>query len=228
MFFAGKLWYSQEPSHPASATGWDGLCRVAPMWFIWVSWYQVQDLRFENVIYCSQPVGSVTIHNLRIIPWHLLLHSTGFLKEEHWPTSWNAGHTMMQEHDQKRTARGKSGHCSCTCIVLWGRKPKSQVESGVCSFKIKFSFIKSWSYHLLRSFGPCAKRNTTHNFWLPLKQKIQYSSLQHLYNQSTMIRQSAFFFVLLAASSAAIELTPNNFYNETDGKTVFIKFFAPW
>jgi hypothetical protein len=43
-----------------------------------------------------------------------------------------------------------------------------------------------------------------------------------------MIRQSAFFFVLLAASSAAIELTPNNFYNETDGKTVFIKFFAPW
>jgi hypothetical protein len=72
MFFAGKLWYSQEPSHPASATGWDGLCRVAPMWFIWVSWYQVQDLRFKNVIYCSQPVGSVTIHNLSIIPWHLV------------------------------------------------------------------------------------------------------------------------------------------------------------
>ena len=43
-----------------------------------------------------------------------------------------------------------------------------------------------------------------------------------------MIRQSAFFFVLLTAPSAAIELTPDNFYNETDGKTVFIKFFAPW
>ena len=43
-----------------------------------------------------------------------------------------------------------------------------------------------------------------------------------------MIRHSAFFSVLLAASSAAIKLTPNNFYNETDGKTVFIKFFAPW
>jgi hypothetical protein len=43
-----------------------------------------------------------------------------------------------------------------------------------------------------------------------------------------MIRQSAFFLALAAASSAATELTPNNFYNETDGKAVFIKFFAPW
>jgi hypothetical protein len=52
--------------------------------------------------------------------------------------------------------------------------------------------------------------------------------LCNIYNLSTMIRQSAFFFVLLAASSAAIKLTPDNFYNETDGKTVFIKFFVPW
>ena len=43
-----------------------------------------------------------------------------------------------------------------------------------------------------------------------------------------MIRQSAFFLVLSVASSTAIELSPDNFYNKTDGKTVFIKFFAPW
>mmetsp|Transcript_16286 Transcript_16286/g.34472 ORF Transcript_16286/g.34472 Transcript_16286/m.34472 type:complete len:129 (-) Transcript_16286:269-655(-) len=37
---------------------------------------------------------------------------------------------------------------------------------------------------------------------------------------------------LLALSSAlsttAIELTPDNFDSVTDGKTVFLKFFAPW
>jgi len=43
-----------------------------------------------------------------------------------------------------------------------------------------------------------------------------------------MIRQAALFLALAAASSAAIELTPDNFHKETDGKTVFIKFFAPW
>jgi len=43
-----------------------------------------------------------------------------------------------------------------------------------------------------------------------------------------MIRQAAFFLAFAAASSAAIELTPDNFQKETDGKTVFIKFFAPW
>jgi len=43
-----------------------------------------------------------------------------------------------------------------------------------------------------------------------------------------MIRQATFFLALAAASSAAIELTPDNFYEATDGKTVFIKFFAPW
>lgn len=42
-----------------------------------------------------------------------------------------------------------------------------------------------------------------------------------------MIRQFAFF-LALAASSSAKELTPENFFAETDGKTVFLKFFAPW
>lgn len=43
-----------------------------------------------------------------------------------------------------------------------------------------------------------------------------------------MIRQLAFFLALAAASSSAMELTPENFAAETDGKTVFLKFFAPW
>lgn len=42
-----------------------------------------------------------------------------------------------------------------------------------------------------------------------------------------MIKQIAFC-IALAASSSAIELTPDNYFEETDGKTVFLKFFAPW
>ncbi len=45
-----------------------------------------------------------------------------------------------------------------------------------------------------------------------------------------MIKQASFFLALVAASSSAapIELTTDNFHEVTDGKTVFIKFFAPW
>jgi hypothetical protein len=32
----------------------------------------------------------------------------------------------------------------------------------------------------------------------------------------------------LAASASALELTPDNWDAETAGKTVFIKFLAPW
>ena len=32
----------------------------------------------------------------------------------------------------------------------------------------------------------------------------------------------------LAATASAIELTPDNWDTETSGKTVFIKFLAPW
>jgi len=32
----------------------------------------------------------------------------------------------------------------------------------------------------------------------------------------------------LAATSRALELTPDNWDAETTGKTVFIKFLAPW
>lgn len=42
-----------------------------------------------------------------------------------------------------------------------------------------------------------------------------------------MIRQSAFF-LALAASASAVELTSENWDSLTDGKTVFLKFFAPW
>jgi hypothetical protein len=33
---------------------------------------------------------------------------------------------------------------------------------------------------------------------------------------------------LLASSASAVELTPDNFDELTAGKTVFIKFLAPW
>ena len=42
-----------------------------------------------------------------------------------------------------------------------------------------------------------------------------------------MIKQLAFF-LALAGSASAMELTPDNYAAETDGKTVFLKFFAPW
>lgn len=42
-----------------------------------------------------------------------------------------------------------------------------------------------------------------------------------------MIKQLAFF-LALAGSASAIELTPDNYSAETDGKSVFLKFFAPW
>lgn len=33
---------------------------------------------------------------------------------------------------------------------------------------------------------------------------------------------------MFAASTSAIELTPDNYDAETAGKTIFVKFFAPW
>ncbi|EED89001.1 predicted protein [Thalassiosira pseudonana CCMP1335] len=38
----------------------------------------------------------------------------------------------------------------------------------------------------------------------------------------------AAFLLAVASSTSALELTPDNFAAETDGKTVFLKFFAPW
>jgi hypothetical protein len=34
--------------------------------------------------------------------------------------------------------------------------------------------------------------------------------------------------LLLAAAVSAVELTPANWAEKTDGKAVFIKFLAPW
>jgi hypothetical protein len=36
------------------------------------------------------------------------------------------------------------------------------------------------------------------------------------------------YFLAVAMSASALELTPDNWDAETTGKTVFIKFFAPW
>lgn len=44
---------------------------------------------------------------------------------------------------------------------------------------------------------------------------------------STMMKLAAFL-LAVASSTSALELTPDNFAAETDGKTVFLKFFAPW
>ncbi len=42
-----------------------------------------------------------------------------------------------------------------------------------------------------------------------------------------MSKQFALLFALVASASA-LELTPDNWEAETGGKTVFLKFFAPW
>lgn len=38
----------------------------------------------------------------------------------------------------------------------------------------------------------------------------------------------AAFFLSLFATAGAIELTPDNWDDATAGKTVFVKFLAPW
>jgi hypothetical protein len=45
-----------------------------------------------------------------------------------------------------------------------------------------------------------------------------------------MMKQAVFFLALAAssASAATLELTPENYDTATDGKSVFLKFFAPW
>mmetsp|Transcript_21820 Transcript_21820/g.43702 ORF Transcript_21820/g.43702 Transcript_21820/m.43702 type:complete len:219 (-) Transcript_21820:479-1135(-) len=43
-----------------------------------------------------------------------------------------------------------------------------------------------------------------------------------------MMKQAAFFLALAASSASALELSPDNFAAETDGKSVLLKFFAPW
>eukprot|EP00579_Thalassiosira_antarctica_P004470 CAMPEP_0201883642 /NCGR_PEP_ID=MMETSP0902-20130614/16154_1 /ASSEMBLY_ACC=CAM_ASM_000551 /TAXON_ID=420261 /ORGANISM="Thalassiosira antarctica, Strain CCMP982" /LENGTH=218 /DNA_ID=CAMNT_0048412487 /DNA_START=50 /DNA_END=706 /DNA_ORIENTATION=+ len=43
-----------------------------------------------------------------------------------------------------------------------------------------------------------------------------------------MISNKCALLLALAASASAIELTPDNFAAETAGKSVFLKFFAPW
>ena len=59
-------------------------------------------------------------------------------------------------------------------------------------------------------------------------QKTTHCPRDLLRTTTTMMKQAAFFLALAASSASAIELTPDNFAAETDGKTVFLKFFAPW
>ena len=35
-------------------------------------------------------------------------------------------------------------------------------------------------------------------------------------------------FAAVNVNASVLSLTPANYYSATDGKTVFIKFFAPW
>ena len=51
----------------------------------------------------------------------------------------------------------------------------------------------------------------------------------HHINRAKMKFSAAFFLcALTTASASVISLTPDNFDSATAGKTVFIKFFAPW
>jgi len=43
-----------------------------------------------------------------------------------------------------------------------------------------------------------------------------------------MMKVAIFLFSLLAGAASAVELTPDNWDTETAGKTVLIKFQAPW
>ena len=43
-----------------------------------------------------------------------------------------------------------------------------------------------------------------------------------------MLSSMKFALVAFAASASALELTPDNYEAETAGKSVFLKFFAPW
>ena len=44
-----------------------------------------------------------------------------------------------------------------------------------------------------------------------------------------MIKQISLLLALISAPAiSAIELTPDNWDAETSGKTVFVKFYAPW
>jgi len=45
--------------------------------------------------------------------------------------------------------------------------------------------------------------------------------------ESNMMR-AVFLLAMCVAAVSALELTPDNFDKETAGKSVFIKFLAPW
>jgi hypothetical protein len=54
--------------------------------------------------------------------------------------------------------------------------------------------------------------------------------MQHnyLYTTDTTMKFTALFLGLAAATTGAVELTADNWDVETAGKTVFVKFLAPW
>mmetsp|Transcript_24208 Transcript_24208/g.43632 ORF Transcript_24208/g.43632 Transcript_24208/m.43632 type:complete len:80 (+) Transcript_24208:3-242(+) len=47
------------------------------------------------------------------------------------------------------------------------------------------------------------------------------------YNNKMMMKKCALL-LALASSASAVDLTPDNYETETAGKSVFLKFFAPW
>jgi len=54
-------------------------------------------------------------------------------------------------------------------------------------------------------------------------------AIRHILSIVEVIMKTAYAALLgLAATASAIELTPDNWDSATAGKTVFIKFLAPW
>jgi len=43
-----------------------------------------------------------------------------------------------------------------------------------------------------------------------------------------MMAKSLMLLVALVGAASAMELTPDNWSSETAGKTIFVKFLAPW
>ena len=89
-------------------------------------------------------------------------------------------------------------------------------------FLPRSTFIHESSHLCLLGFF-CDDRAHTHNSFVPLRSR----SSVLLYT----MKLSVGIFLALSASVVAAEvpsLTPDNYDKLTDGKTVFIKFFAPW
>ena len=89
------------------------------------------------------------------------------------------------------------------------------------------SLGQSSSYKsLLDSHGRSLTAGSSPNIDIRSKQGASHKSL--LKREAMTMKSVALFLLGLVAGTNAIELTPDNWDTETAGKTVFIKFLAPW